>query len=268
MKVILSRKGFDSEYGTIPSPILPDGTLLSLPIPADDGIVTYDMLYINDISYSNLLLDLHPTTYHKLYNNGLHCHLDPDIRKDALLLRPRDWFPVFGQCQAAEGHLRNMHVCAGDIFLFFGTFRKTEFSPSGKLRYVPGEPELHIIFGYLQIGKHITEQARIDCLCPWHPHANRNDYTNNSIYIPTNELSINRNLPGSGILSFNDKLVLTKKGYPKSRWNLPDFLREAEISYHPNGFKELYFQSAGKGQEFVITDHNKLEDWCRDLLCQ
>ena len=28
MKVILSRKGFDSEYGGGPSPILPDGELL------------------------------------------------------------------------------------------------------------------------------------------------------------------------------------------------------------------------------------------------
>jgi len=34
MKVILSRKGFDSQYGGMPSPILPDGTLLSLPIPS------------------------------------------------------------------------------------------------------------------------------------------------------------------------------------------------------------------------------------------
>jgi len=33
MKVILSRKGMDSESGVMPSPILPDGTLLSLPIP-------------------------------------------------------------------------------------------------------------------------------------------------------------------------------------------------------------------------------------------
>jgi len=33
MKLILSRKGFDSTYGGYPSPILPDGTLLSLPIP-------------------------------------------------------------------------------------------------------------------------------------------------------------------------------------------------------------------------------------------
>jgi hypothetical protein len=35
MKVILSRKGFDSASGGMPSPILPDGTLISLPIPCD-----------------------------------------------------------------------------------------------------------------------------------------------------------------------------------------------------------------------------------------
>lgn len=33
MKVVLSRKGMDSAAGGIPSPILPDGTLLSFPIP-------------------------------------------------------------------------------------------------------------------------------------------------------------------------------------------------------------------------------------------
>lgn len=32
MKVILSRKGFDSTYGGYPSLILPDGELISLPI--------------------------------------------------------------------------------------------------------------------------------------------------------------------------------------------------------------------------------------------
>ena len=35
MKVILSRKGMDSESGRVASPILPDGTLLSLPIPIE-----------------------------------------------------------------------------------------------------------------------------------------------------------------------------------------------------------------------------------------
>jgi hypothetical protein len=34
IKLVLSRKGFDSANGGIPSPIFPDGRLLSLPIPA------------------------------------------------------------------------------------------------------------------------------------------------------------------------------------------------------------------------------------------
>jgi len=33
MKIILSRKGFDSSYGGYASPIFPDGSILSLPIP-------------------------------------------------------------------------------------------------------------------------------------------------------------------------------------------------------------------------------------------
>ena len=48
MKIILSRKGFDSQYGKIKSPILPDGTLLSLPIPQENDTKTFDELYYND----------------------------------------------------------------------------------------------------------------------------------------------------------------------------------------------------------------------------
>ena len=47
MKIILSRKGFDSENGGYASPILPDGSLVSLPIPnttSRPGIDTYSGL--------------------------------------------------------------------------------------------------------------------------------------------------------------------------------------------------------------------------------
>ena len=37
MKVILSRKGFDSANGGIVSPILEDGTMISFPIPSNDS---------------------------------------------------------------------------------------------------------------------------------------------------------------------------------------------------------------------------------------
>jgi hypothetical protein len=33
MRIIFSRKGFDSSSGGVPSPIFPDGRMLSLPIP-------------------------------------------------------------------------------------------------------------------------------------------------------------------------------------------------------------------------------------------
>jgi hypothetical protein len=137
-----------------------------------------------------------------------------------------------------------------------------------RLRFIPGSPELHVIFGYFQIRERIIKQEKIDSLCHWHPHANRKDYINNTIYIPTEKLSFFQEMPGSGALAFDEKLVLTKKDCSKSKWTLPGFLQETTISYNPNGFKDGYFQSAGKGQEFVISEHNKLEDWCVEMLCK
>ena len=54
-KIILSRKGFDSGCGGYPSPILPDGTIISLPIPAINENVTpaYKDLKCGDLSYLN-----------------------------------------------------------------------------------------------------------------------------------------------------------------------------------------------------------------------
>ena len=55
MKIILSRKGFDSSNGGISSPILPDGTLLSLPIPGKFDNLSFDDLNYNGVSFSNIL---------------------------------------------------------------------------------------------------------------------------------------------------------------------------------------------------------------------
>ena len=44
MKVILSRKGFDSANGGIVSPIFEDGAMISMPIPASEDFYTYDDL--------------------------------------------------------------------------------------------------------------------------------------------------------------------------------------------------------------------------------
>jgi hypothetical protein len=42
MKVMLFRKGWDSSSRGIPSPIMPDTTLLSLPIPTNESVLYSD----------------------------------------------------------------------------------------------------------------------------------------------------------------------------------------------------------------------------------
>ena len=102
MKIILSRKGFDSANGGIVSPVFEDGTMVSFPIPSDDED-TYDSLYYNGIQYSQILRDLR-------YKGGDHCHLDPDLDLGRRRERIDGWFPAFGQRNAAAAYLKNIGV--------------------------------------------------------------------------------------------------------------------------------------------------------------
>jgi hypothetical protein len=55
MKIIISRKGFDSGSGRFPSPIMTDGILLSMPIPEQGSNVRYEELFNNRMNYSKIL---------------------------------------------------------------------------------------------------------------------------------------------------------------------------------------------------------------------
>lgn len=80
MKVILSRKGFDSTYDGCPSPVLPDGTMLSMPIPSgEDSELKFDDIKYDEYTYSEIWNKLNP----KLKNKSKYCHLDLDIRSNA-----------------------------------------------------------------------------------------------------------------------------------------------------------------------------------------
>ncbi len=259
MKIILSRKGFDSGAGGMPSPIMPDGTLLSMPIPANNSI-SYDDLYYKDIPYSAIIKDLKPTFRYSC------CHLDPDIRKDCSK-RSEDWIAAFGQAGAALTHLNNNGVSIGDIFLFYGWFRRTEYTKGGRLRFVPNSPHLHIIYGYLQVGNILSDYDEIKHI-HWHPHAEKereNDRLN-SIYLPTEKL-LTSGVSGYGLFNYSDELVLTKKGHPRSHWELPKCLLGKEISYHnASNHKEGYFQSAMRGQEFVVDADKHILEWVNNLI--
>jgi len=111
MKVVLSRKGFDSGYGGWASPILPDGRMLSLPIPARDGVVSYDELSAGDgVSYLDIMRQLRRGHEDRLvlsHNTWLSSgprittHLDPDLVASSVERLP-GWRGMFGQSSAAN----------------------------------------------------------------------------------------------------------------------------------------------------------------------
>lgn len=265
MKIILSRKGMDGNTGGQASPILPDGTLLSFPIPSDDEI-TYSSIKWKEKSYLDIIKELNPRTAYNAYSN---CHLDPDLRPESFE-RHTNWTPAFGQTGASLTELRKNGVNIGDIFLFFGWFKEAEYH-NGQLRYKPKSRDLHIIFGYMQIGNIIESYSDIPYWLKYHPHSNLYNYKNawdrnqNAIYLPTKELSLFPNLPGSGTFQYNKKLVLTKDGYSRSRWEFPESMKGIPISHNPYGWKDEYFQSAGRGQEFVIEGNPNVLEWVKSL---
>src|ERR1019366_2374960 len=119
MKICLSRKGLDSESGKMASPILPCGCLCPIPIPYARSDVLYSDIHFGARTLQEIRVALKSNSSNEL------AHLDPDLRQNALAYPPDAWRPAFGQSGAAAGHLINQGVGAGDLFIFFGWFRKT-----------------------------------------------------------------------------------------------------------------------------------------------
>lgn len=265
MKAILSRKGMDSRTGRMPSPILPDGTLLSLPIPDSTSNKGYGESHYKNQSFLEIITQLNPCFDFK---ENPTCHLDPDIYSE-ISDRPTNWKPAFGQWGLSATHLDKLGVDIGDIFLFYGMFRQTEYQENGRLTYVKGSPIRHIFYGYMQIGEIIRDMHKIKELYSWHPHSQYDDSQNNRLYLPTRYATFR----------YAEPLVLTQKGQNSlSLWQLPPFFAEKGISIswqgknHPvmkDGFSVL--DSAKRGQEFVITadttiQKKNLSDWMENLI--
>jgi len=149
----------------------------------------------------------------------------------------------FGQCDAAQSHLRNQGVGNGDVFLFFGLFAD-EFT---------GEPH-HRFFGYMRVEQvHTISSAPLPFLEKLqllrHPHVLGIKSANNTVYW------------GEGALAKRawHSLRLTKPRSSSSHWIVPSWLRTFGLTYHPNpgcwvGDEELI--SARRGQEFVCDIGN------------
>ncbi len=276
MKIILSRKGFDSASGGSPSPILPDGSLLSLPIPEDagfaDGAVAYRDLRVDaDYSYADVMQELAI----RVPDGGAHC--DPDLQPAARPRRPA-WRPLFGQAAAAQGHLRNQRVGAGDLFLFFGLFRHTE-RVAQTLRW-RGEPARHVIWGYLQVQER-WDGAQCHEAPEWatdHPHIAAAGRHQNAVYVARRRLSFADDVPGAGRLRYHAGLELTAPGSrTASLWRLPDSFWPADgpptLTYHTRADRWarlsdaiVHVRSVGRGQEFVVGGTPAIMAWVRRLI--
>lgn len=281
MRIIFSRKGFDSKYGGCPSPIIA-GRPYSLPITTDPE---RSVTRLRDVQIGDVPVDGRDDFLTKLTRGRVHgdqfCHLDPDIYPEALS-RKENWKGALGQAGAAASHLRNQGVSVGDIFLFFGWFRN--ITSTQNPRFV-GDHE-HRVYGWLQIGQIIDlggDGSHVLKDFPWlvdHPHVRSGwDHVKaHTLYVANDKLSIagqEIELPGSGVLSKGFRLTARQAGR-RGLWQLPKFFDPNAggigISRHQNHrwSGSGLLESAPIGQEFVANLQDKPEamKWLRDLLLE
>ena len=240
MKVIFSRKGFDSSNGRVPSPFV-NGRPCSLPIlNKDRSGETY-----SGTTYENLGLgDLVEKQTKGRISRHRWCHADPAFHEGRCAL---------GQTSAAQGHLRRQKVGPGSLFLFFGLFANPD----------TGRRE-HWLFGYMRVEtvRCLGERPNREDSPSWLPYCHPNTvgfwHKNNTMYVGE----------GRSAGFCHPDLRLTAPEGSTSLWKVPVWLhRHRRLSYHGNPdlwHEDCTLQTVGRGQEFVcdITDAGQAaHDW-------
>ena len=280
MKLILSRKGFDSSAGGVPSPIFPDGRMVSLPIPDKNSAVTYGNISYEGGSLGNLVAGLTSGRVPSHYR----AHIDPDLMAGSLPRLP-NWQPIFGQTGQAQSHLRNNDVGPGDLFLFFGLFRRVEML-NGSYTWTRNARLCHVIWGWLQVAEvlHLGNSPPQGYKwAQYHPHFNRGADPNNVVYIARHHLQIGeltKSLPGAGTFPlFSLSRQLTAPHAEKvSIWELPVWFHPDEnrkpLTYHSDLQRwqkrgdRTELMSVARGQEFVLDcdEYPEAVQWAYDLI--
>jgi len=237
MRVIFSRKGFDSAAGKAPSPIV-DGEPTSLPIPVSGRSETsYEAAGLGKL--------VEQVTKGRI-SAGHLCHEDP------MFLHGRC---AFGQTGAAQTHLERNGVGAGDVFLFFGLFASRD-----------GRDCHHRIFGYMKIdevrrlGSRPTKSDSPEGFARRHPHTIGAWNENNTLYLGQ----------GAKAKAAHPCLRLTRPSGPPSIWAVPAWLMRAGLTYHDNQARwsnDGELRAVSRGQEFVsdIGDETAPREWLRTI---
>ena len=258
-RVILSRKGCDSAAGGCPSPILPDGRLVPLPIPqAPPSTHRYRDLILDGVRLADYLSCGGRARLH----GNQSCHFDPQLDGSLGLL---------GQHGAAQGELTRHGVGVGDLFLFFGWFRSTlDRSGSG----------VHHLFGWLEVSQVIRGTEAIEAFLTArnyrHPHSLGavHGYRQNTLYVSEGGLTgPSRSTLAPAFGRFRNQapaLTLTEPGATRSRWRLPKDVFDPSMEPFLNRLHWLEgdstrVQPRGFGQEFILdaARYPALAHWAR-----
>lgn len=212
-------------------------------------------------------------------------HLDPDLQRPSGRHLP-GWLPALGQTGAAQGHLRKQQVGAGDVFLFFGWFRQIE-RYLGAWRYARTAPDLHVMFGWIEVGVVVPIFGRRKAVLadmPWiagHPHVAGRHYdtdSNNTLYMARDRSRwLSPSLGGGRFKMYDTPLQLTASSSRKSLWSLPAWFfpgPRPPLSYHSDPRRwtrdgdRVRLQSVAKGQEFVLdmAHYPEAEKWLSALI--
>jgi hypothetical protein len=225
MRIIFSRKGFDTTSGGKPSPII-YGVPYSLPIPTGK--------YPSKSKYADLNLG------HALSEVNSSCKVDDCCHED-----PMFWDDIcaFGQVSGAQTQLKNHGVREGDVFLFFGLFAER----GNRDRH-------HRIFGYLNVEKKLEIGSQptgreVEDSPRQHPHTIAK-WDNGQKWEGNNTIYIGR---GAKANKAHADLRLTKHKGPASHWAIPKWLRETKLSCHQDSrwLDDMTLRSISPGQEFV-----------------
>lgn len=252
--------------------------MVSLPIPSQQGRPLSSVKFRAE-TLSQLVSDL---TDHKITDCS-SVHLDPDLRAESVSRR-NGWRPSFGQVGAAQAHLSNQGVGIGDVFLFFGWFRRVE-RVDERWRFIRGAPNIHSLFGWLQVGQVVPvsagERGHLPAWLHDHPHVvfAGDMKRNNTLYLSSQSF-LDQDREGAGVFkSWSPRLQLTAAGCKRSLWKLPSWMHPAvghrSISYHETTDRWFldgdvsYLQTVAKGQEFVmdVGDMPEAREWLYQLFC-
>lgn len=240
MKIVFSRKGFDTKFGGGASPII-GGKPVSLPIPAGNGETT---------TYRERGLADEVALASRGRITAEHaCHDDPMFANGYCWL---------GQVNAAQGHLRNQGVGTGDVFLFFGLFA----DPETGARH-------HRIFGFMRVACH-GAPAEIAEHPDWrapprpHPHLSGQWHHNNAIW----------HGEGQAASLASDALRLTAYGERRwSRWAAPEWLMVNRPTYLQGDWRradETTLDTRGIWQEGVchIGKADEPRHWLERIIAE